>query len=104
MRAPTMRVGLRKSQRARHRSQSQSLTQTVVFSGGEYAKQAALNGHADLACRAAGGEAVDVFVMVEIDVGPLAIKAGLPFDIAVQGYALYAMSFDEFLPSDDNPG
>jgi hypothetical protein len=37
----------------------------------EYAKQAALNGHADLACRAAGGEVVDVFVMVEIDVGPL---------------------------------
>jgi len=27
--------------------------------------------------------------MVEIDVGPLAIKAGLPFDIAVQGYAPY---------------
>ena len=54
--------------------------------------------------RCTGGEAVDVFVMVEIDVGPLAIKAGLPFDIAVQGYALYAMSFDEFLPSDDNPG
>jgi hypothetical protein len=36
---------------------------------------------ADLAGRGAGGEAVEVFVMVEIDVGPLAIKAGLPFDL-----------------------
>ena len=71
--------------------------------GGEYAKQAALNGHADLTGRAAGGEAINVFVMVKIDMGSLAIKAGLPFDIAVQGYASYGMSLDEFLPSDDSP-
>jgi len=72
--------------------------------GGEYAKQATLNGHADLTGRAAGGEAVNIFVMIKIDVGPLAIKAGLPFDVAVQGYAPDGMSFDEFLPSDDYPG
>jgi hypothetical protein len=42
--------------------------------------------------------------MIKIDVGPLAIKTGLPFDVAVQGYAPDGMSFDEFLPSDDNPG
>ena len=72
--------------------------------GGEYPKQATHNGHADLAGRTAGGEAIHVFVMVEIDVGPLAIKARLPFNIAVQGYAPYGMSFDEFLPSDDDPG
>ena len=72
--------------------------------GSEYVKQASLDGHADLASCAAGGEAVDVFVMVEIDVCPLAIKAGLPFDVAVQGYAPDGMRFDEFLPSDDYPG
>jgi hypothetical protein len=42
--------------------------------------------------------------MVEIDVGALAIKARLSFDITVQGYAPYGMSFDEFLPSGDDPG
>ena len=72
--------------------------------GGEYAKKATLNGHADLTGRAASGEAVNVFVMIKIDVGPLAIKAGLPFDVAVQGYAPDGMRFDEFLPSDDYPG
>jgi autotransporter-associated beta strand protein len=71
---------------------------------GEYVKQATLNGHVDLTGRAAGREAVNIFVMVDIDVGPLAIKAGLPFDIAVQDYAPDGMSFDEFLPSDDNLG
>ena len=103
LRAPTMRVGLRRSQRARHTSQSQSINPDSGVFGGEYAKQATLNGHADLTGRAAGGEAINVFVMVKIDMGSLAIKAGLPFDIAVQGYASYGMSFDEFLPSDDSP-
>ena len=70
----------------------------------EYAKQAALNGHADLAGRAASGEPVDVFVMIEIDVRSLTIKAGPPFDIAVQGDAPGGVCFDEFLPSDDHPG
>ena len=57
-----------------------------------------------MAGRATGGEAIHVFVMVEIDVGALAIKARLSFDITVQGYAPYGMSFDEFLPSGDDPG
>jgi hypothetical protein len=69
----------------------------------KYAEQAALDRHADLAGGAPGRKAVDVFMMVEINVGPLAIKPGPTFDIAVQRYAPNGMSFDEFLPSYDNP-
>ena len=71
--------------------------------GRKYAEQAALDRHADLAGGAAGRKAVDVFMMVEINVGPLAIKPGPTFDIAVQRNAPNGMSFNEFLPSYNNP-
>jgi len=45
-----------------------------------------------------------MFVMVEIDVRPLAIKARSSFNITVQGDAPDRMRLDEFLPSNDNPG
>ena len=70
----------------------------------EYAEQSAFNGHTDLAGGATGSKAVDVLVMVEIGVSTLAIKAGLSFYIAVQGYAPCGMSFGEFFPCDDDSG
>lgn len=75
-----------------------------MFSGVKYAQQSAFKSHADLTGRAAGSKAVDVLVMVEIDMGTSSVKTGLSFDVAVQSYTWCRMSVDELFPGDDDPG